>query len=160
DGTTRCPFERKNSRKSERISALVFINRIDPGIAGTPTDVREPEFSVELVAGIADIGAGNGAYCGGIEAAAQEKGRAPATFLDVAGGLAAEAAQQLSLRQCVPVAILAGNGAGDFRIGDAVRSQFRGNPAGAIALTGSRSGQQFGKARVALQRAGLEGIDR
>src|SRR5690606_36037878 len=83
EDTTRCPFERKNSRKSERISALVFINRIDPGIAGTPTDVRESEFSVELVTGIADIGAGNGAYCGGIEATAQEKGCAAAAFVDV-----------------------------------------------------------------------------
>jgi len=83
-------------------------------------DVRESELSVELVTGIADVGARKGAYCGGIEATAQEKGGTPASFLGILGRLAAVVALQLAPRQLAPVAVKFSDGRGNHPVSDPV----------------------------------------
>ena len=59
---------------------------------GRPIIRAANPFSIELVSGIVDLGAGNEPYCRRIEASAQEKLGAAGAFGGVRAGAAAEAA--------------------------------------------------------------------
>ena len=78
----------------------------------------QAEFSIELVTGIADVGARENAYCGGIEATAQEKGRTSAALFDIRRWLAAEMTLQLTGGEIAPNAIQILDRSGDFGIGN------------------------------------------
>ena len=120
----------------------------------------QAEFSIELVTGIADVGACESAYCGGIEATAQEKGRTSATLFDIGRWLAAVVTLQLATGKITPIAIQTLDGRDYFGIGDAMRFEFRENTTRPVAIGRARACQQFGKAFIALIFLIFEGVDR
>src|SRR6185437_97137 len=132
--------------------------RSDVGVYGTVSfatpfhhaAIRDDRKVMASNTGIANLGMGDDSNCGGGETATQEEGRTLAAFGVVGGGLAAILLAQLRRGQGSPVGIRAIEQRADRGIGQSVRTQFRLDAGGPVALPHPRAHDHFTKAVIVL----------